>query len=155
MSRGKTLLGTLALLVALALPAAAQANSPAWAVQSVANPTNFKAGNETGFDRYYVYLTNSGGAPTQREGEAEDPILITDALPAGLSVKSVQLFTPRRPTDIAPTACPSTPPGATTVSCEVAELAASVSPVSPGVQMLGFQVAIPGIRSSSGMNRIN
>jgi len=158
MSRGKALLGALALLAVLALPASAQANSPAWAIQSVANPTNFAAGNETGFDRYFVYLTNSGGASTQREGEAEDPIRVSDTLPAGLSVQKVQLFTPRQRTNIAGAACPGALPGATTINCEVTEaLSPSREPakLDPGNELiLEIQVKVPPSATGTLVNRV-
>ena len=98
-SLAKATLATVAIAGALALPASAQAATPApaWAVQSLASPTNFKPSDETGLDRYLVYLTNSGAKAMNGkeivEGkkqpiavEKEQPITITDTLPAGLAV---------------------------------------------------------------------
>jgi uncharacterized repeat protein (TIGR01451 family) len=100
------------------------ASAPAWSIQPLAVPTNFKPGEESGLDTYEVILTNSGGEPTNG-----NPITITDTLPAGLRVKSVngvelRLTQPghNNPVDFAPTACkPPTVGEVSTVTCEIKE----------------------------------
>ena len=77
---------------ALAVPASATAASPApaWAIQSLAVPTNFAPGEPdipAHQPRYQVFITNSGS-----ENAGSSPITVTDTLPAGLGVKKVKLF---------------------------------------------------------------
>lgn len=81
-------LGALAAALALAASAApALAAGPAWSLHSLATPTNFTPGEESGLDRYEAILANAGG-----EVSNGDPIVITDTLPAGLGVKGVELL---------------------------------------------------------------
>ena len=59
-------------------------SAPAWSLQSLASPTNFSPGEESGLDLYEIILTNSGGAVSDGS-----PVTIEDELQAGLGVKSV------------------------------------------------------------------
>ncbi len=114
MSARKAALALLALL-ALGAPAAAQADAPAWRLQSLAAPTSFTPGDES-LARYEVFITNNGGEETD-----ESTITIVDTLPKGLGVKDVELFTTRPgPPDIGPAACDTqTVAEVATVTCEV------------------------------------
>ena len=111
-----------ALLACLLLGAQAFAVTPkpAWSLQSLAGPTNFEPGEESGKDLYEVFITNSGGALTDGT-----PITITDTLPAGLEVKDVALEildgTNRK--DVAEDACapPQSTGDITTLTCTVDE----------------------------------
>jgi len=82
---------TLALCLAAATSSSAATPAPAFDIQSIAAPTNFLPGEDSGEDRYQVSITNSGGAPTK----ASSTITITDTLPKGLGVKSFELRSPR------------------------------------------------------------
>ncbi len=92
--RATSALGVMAIAVTIlaggAPSARAVAPVPAWSVQALAAPTNFKPGEKSGLDIYEVFITNSGTQTTDHT-----PITITDALPAGLSVKSVGVQSPR------------------------------------------------------------
>jgi len=115
------LIGLVAVSV-LAAPSSAVAVAPvpAWSIQSLAAPTNFKPGDESGKAGYQVFLTNSGGATTDHSGE----ITIVDTLPAGLVVKGVKMFAARRgATDIGKEpACESKTVGeVSTVTCRVTD----------------------------------
>ena len=92
--------------------------APAWSIQALAAPTNFKPGEESGLDRYEVFLTNSGGEVTDHS-----PITITDTLPQGLVVKSVELQPPRGGAlNLAPAACETQVAGSiSTVTCKVTD----------------------------------
>jgi uncharacterized repeat protein (TIGR01451 family) len=59
----------------------ALADNPAWTVSAVSSPTNFAPDDHSGADSYYVVVTNTGDAPSNGE-----PVTITDALPAGLTL---------------------------------------------------------------------
>jgi uncharacterized repeat protein (TIGR01451 family) len=109
----KLLLGSLAAL-ALAAPASAGAATlaPAFAIQSLAVPTNFAPGAKAA---YQVFVTNSGGAETDR-----NEIVIVDTLPAGLEVEEVALFGPRTATSISE-GCEVDPGAVSTVTCKVSE----------------------------------
>jgi hypothetical protein len=98
--------------------AVAPARTPAWGIQALAAPTNFKPGDESGFDTYQVFLTNSGGKVTD-----QSPITITDTLPEGLGVKSVELRTMRQHSnDFGPSACKTAISGeVSTVTCTIEE----------------------------------
>jgi hypothetical protein len=91
-SRRTNLVGALtaaaiALMGALAAaPAPAASLAPALSVSSLATPTNFVPEDESGDYFYEVRVANGGGAATDGS-----PITITDRLPAGLVVKSVEL----------------------------------------------------------------
>ncbi len=133
-----TVLVTVAVMGTVAVPAGAAIPSPgpAWAIQSVATPTNFAPGDETGRDHYIAYLTNSGGLATDRS-----PITITDTLPAGLTVQEVILIGPRTTPPIgAPPVCVQKPSGnAVIVTCEVTEaIAPKIEPAKlyPGNELI-------------------
>jgi hypothetical protein len=115
----------LSLLLALGAPASStaappsQAPAPSWSLFSLAGPTNFTAGDESGLDRYEVSLTNNGAQVTNG-----DPITIVDTLPKGLVVKDVELTPSRQQfADLAPTACkaPEVADEVSTLTCEVKE----------------------------------
>jgi len=81
-------LAVLLVTAAMFTPAANAADpAPAWSIQSLAEPTNFLPGRDSGLDHYELFITNNGGQET--DGSA---ITITDVLPAGLEVKAVDLF---------------------------------------------------------------
>jgi uncharacterized repeat protein (TIGR01451 family) len=70
--------------MAIAAPSAVAATpAPAWTVRSVAVPTNFEPG---GKGAYETVLTNAGAEATNGS-----PIVLTDTLPAGLTVEKVEL----------------------------------------------------------------
>jgi hypothetical protein len=87
-----------------------------WTVQSVAEPTNFKPGEESGLDTYEAFITNSGGEVTNG-----DPITIVDTLPPGVGVASLSLqVTSGLTEDIAQEACQTEVTGETSiVTCTV------------------------------------
>jgi len=150
-----SILATLGLLASLALAASSQAATPApaWAIQSLASPTNFKPGDESGLDRYQVSVTNSGGEQT----DGATPIEIVDTLPAGLAVSKVELRGPRG--NVTLPACSTEEAGASaTVSCEVSEaLLPAVEPalLYPGNQLvLEIQVKTPPTASGPLVSRI-
>jgi hypothetical protein len=91
---------------------------PAWSIQALASPTNFKPGDESGVAHYEAFLTNSGGAPTDHS-----PVTITDTLPKGLAVKSLELRTTRQEFEnFGPSACETQTAGeVTTVTCTIEE----------------------------------
>jgi hypothetical protein len=103
----------------LATPAASAAvPAPAWNIQALAAPTNFKPGEESGVDRYEAFVTNSGGEVTDGS-----PITITDTLPKGLGVKSLGLRERRNPfKELGPDACSTDVVGeVSTVTCTIEE----------------------------------
>jgi hypothetical protein len=103
----------------LAGPAQALPLAPSWEVNSVAAPTNFIPGGKKGDYFYEVTITNKGGAAT----DGSD-IVITDTLPAGLTVKSVDLRLPVSATgeDDFSSACGTQVSGGqSTVTCTVSE----------------------------------
>jgi hypothetical protein len=108
--------------------AGAVVSAPAWSITSVAVPSNFVPGDKETDDAYEVTLTNSGAVPTDKS-----PIVLKDALPAGLAVKSVELLL--RSADgsldnFAAGNCETETIGeVSTVSCEVNE--AIVGPPTP------------------------
>jgi hypothetical protein len=106
----------LALCLALSAEASAATPSPAWDIQLISAPTNFLPGEASGEDRYQVFITNSGGKPTD-----ESPIAIVDTLPKGLGVKGLELRSPRGSSPNITGGCkaPTTVGEVTTVSCEV------------------------------------
>ncbi|HZI73459.1 MAG TPA: hypothetical protein VFD73_05435, partial [Gemmatimonadales bacterium] len=144
------------LAVAGLAPASAKADpTPAWAIQSIAAPTNFAPGDESGSDRYFAFITNSGGKATDRS-----PITITDTLPPGVKVKRIILKSPRGETEIgnAPVCEAEESGGVATASCEVTE---AVDPprepalLYPGNQLL-FEIRVKTPASASGtlVNRV-
>jgi hypothetical protein len=139
------LLGAVILSGSVAAPStvAAPASVPAWSVQSLSEPTNFKPGDESGLDTYEVFLVNSGGAITDHS-----EITITDTLPVGLGVKSIDLTGSRFESNLGATACKTEAVGAaTTVVCRVTDaLLPSREPakLNPGDQIrvgIHFKVA--------------
>ncbi len=84
------LLGTAILAGLIGAPAAPAAATPvpAYAIQSLAVPTNFAPDSKAA---YQVFVTNSGAKTTD-----QSEITITDTLPAGLEVEKVQLSGPRQ-----------------------------------------------------------
>ena len=69
-------------------PAAAQAAGPAWAISSIALPTNFSQAdsegcNEVRCDAYFVVVTNVGSQ------SSVGPLTITDRLPQGVVVEQI------------------------------------------------------------------
>jgi hypothetical protein len=118
MNARKPIVALLALLLCFAVDANAGAATPtpAWDIQSISAPTNFLPGEESGEDRYQVFLTNSGAEPTD-----ESPITIVDTLPRGLGVKGVELRSPRGGSPNISGGCqaPVTVAEVTTLTCEV------------------------------------
>jgi hypothetical protein len=122
-----------ALLVALVVdapPAHAASPAPAWTIRSVAVPTSFKPGDESVDYFYEVAVSNSGGRATDG-----GPITLIDTLPAGLTVKSVEL--PLRSSngsvDFGPSLCGVEKPGKVEiVRCTIPE----EPPEAPGVTLL-------------------
>jgi hypothetical protein len=118
MSARKPIVAVLSLFICFGAGANANAAtpSPAWDIQSISAPTNFLPGEASGEDRYQVFLTNSGGKPTD-----ESPITITDTLPKGLGVKALELRSPRgsNPNITGGCKAPVTTAEVTTISCEV------------------------------------
>ncbi len=146
---------TAAILAACALASSAQAATPApaWSVRSVAVPTNFEPGDKSGKSFYEVMVANDGGALTDGT-----PITITDTLPAGLTVKGVELellaTTGSGSADFAPSICKTEKAGEiSTVTCKIEEgLPTAIEParVWPSEQLrLVIKVAIPA--SASGL----
>lgn len=90
-NRHRGLLGALALAAILgcvfAASASAAASAPAWSIRSLAVPTNFKPGDESGLYQYELMIVNGGGAATDGS-----PITLSDMLPAGLTIKAVRLL---------------------------------------------------------------
>src|SRR6185295_5163990 len=83
------MLGALVLAGILAAPAPAASPAPAWSIRSLAVPTNFTPGDESGIYRYEVMAVNIGGATS--DGSL---ITLTDTLPAGLTAKEVGVKLP-------------------------------------------------------------
>lgn len=101
---------------------AAPAPAPAWRLTSVAAPTNFTPG-DTKNSYYQVEATNVGGAPTDGS-----PIVLTDVLPKGLTVKDVELLRKSKGIfpDLGPSAC------VTQTVAEVATVTCTVTEATPG-----------------------
>jgi hypothetical protein len=156
----KTLKTAPALLTAAILAACALASSalaatpaPAWNVRSMAVSTNFTPGDKSGKNLYEVIVTNNGGAVTDGS-----PITIVDTLPAGLTVKDVELellaTTGAGSVDFAPSICKTGKAGdISTVTCKIEEgLSGAVEParIWPSEQLrLVIKVSIPA--SASGL----
>ncbi len=68
---------------------ASAAATPAWRIESVANPTVFSSRDNTecegGCDKYELLLTNVGGAPL-----GEEDVTVTDTLPTGITTSSIR-----------------------------------------------------------------
>jgi hypothetical protein len=119
-----------AALLALSAPplAAAETPAPAWTIASLAVPTHFEPG---GKGAYEVTIVNSGGAPTDGT-----PLTIVDALPAGLSVDSVELplVAGGASEDHGATLCDAETSGGTeTVTCEVPDSLLGSNPALLGI----------------------
>ena len=156
----RAFLVALVLATSLVPPASAQAAEPQprWSIQSLASPTNFKPGDETGLDRFLVYVTNSGGKPMNEKGSPnpEEPITITDTLPAGLAVEQAELSPPR---GNFPLPCTKGETGGqATVTCKVTNSlnpAAQPARLEPGNQLiLEIKVKTPNSVSGSLVNRV-
>ncbi len=146
-------LAAMALIPGTALAAATPA--PAWRVTSLAAPTNFLPG-DTKHDYYQVEVTNVGGAPTD-----SSTIVITDELPAGLTVKSVKLLRKSKGVfpDIAGAACQTQTVGeSSTVTCTIDEsVPGAFQPalVMPSERFsLVIRVATPAGASGPLVNRV-
>ena len=109
---------SLALCLVAATAADAATPAPAWDIQSIAAPTNFLPGEESGRDSYQIIITNTGGRPTDGT-----PITIVDTLPRGIGVKGLELRSPRGSSPFINSGCkaPVTTAEVTTVSCEVTD----------------------------------
>jgi len=125
-------LGLLAAALVLALAAAATAPAavpaPAWTINSLPVPTNFEPGGQ---GSYEVTVVNSGGIPTDGT-----PLTITDTLPAGLLVESVELplVAGGALEDYGATFCDvKTSGGAETVTCEVPDSLLGSNPALLGI----------------------
>ncbi len=153
----KPIVGLSALALCLAVSANANAATlkPAWDIQSISAPTNFIPGEESGEDRYQVFIANSGGAPSDAS-----PITITDTLPKGLGVKSVELRSPRGSSPIISEGCkaPVTVAEVTTVSCEVTNaLKPEYEPARlepSNMLFLEVRVTVPPNATGSLLNRV-
>ena len=152
-----------ALAAALALfgfPAAAAAATPApaWGLTSLAAPTNFKPGDASN-DYYQLEATNIGAEPTDGS-----PIVLSDTLPAGLTVTSVELRLRTAPGggfgDFGASACKQTEAGgALTVTCTIDEsIAGAFEPAQlwPGERVLMIvHVSTPPSASGTLVNQVS
>jgi hypothetical protein len=151
------LLASAILAICLAAPQAlaAPAPAPAWEIQALASPTNFEPGEESGLDTYEAFITNSGGALTDHS-----EITITDTLPAGLGVKSIQLLPPRNVSNKLPqSACePNTVGAITTVTCKVTDAlrpAKEPAKLFPGNDLLlAIHVTVPPSAAGTLVNQV-
>ncbi|MGA8364013.1 MAG: hypothetical protein WB709_05785 [Solirubrobacteraceae bacterium] len=128
---------------------------PAWDIQSIAAPTNFLPGEASGEDSYQVFINNSGGAPTNNS-----TITITDTLPKGIAVKSLELRSPRggNPNISEGCAKPVTVSEVSTISCEVTNALQPESEparLNPGNALfLEVKVVVPPSASGKLLNRV-
>ncbi|MGA8365462.1 MAG: hypothetical protein WB709_13230 [Solirubrobacteraceae bacterium] len=137
------------LLALSASSARAAVAAPAWSIESVAAPTHFIPGDETGDAEYGVHITNSGAQATD-----ESPLTLVDRLPTGLKVGTVRLVG-RDADDSA--ACSSTvASGAATVTCDVTLGPGHIlSARQPGQDLtLSITVALPPDLSGPLINRV-
>jgi hypothetical protein len=141
---GVLLAAVLALAAACAPSAGAAAPAaPAWNLQALSAPTHFMPGDTSGLDVYEVFLTNSGALASDRT-----PITITDTLPAGLGVLSVEVESTRQPFFEHVATCEEeTVAMVTSVTCELKEgILGSIEPAkqNPSEQvLLRIHVAVP------------
>lgn len=157
--RALSALVAMALGVCIAAPQALAAPSaPAWGVQALSAPTNFKPGDASGFDRYQTFVTNSGGKVTDKS-----PIVITDTLPEGVGVKSLSLLSSSEPFssgDQAASFCESETTGETSiVTCTIEEVALPHVPepatLHPSEQLLlVVHVEVPPTASGPLVNHV-
>jgi uncharacterized repeat protein (TIGR01451 family) len=124
-------------------PARAANPAPAWRIRSVAQPTNFAPGDESGDDAYEVTLTNSGGATSSGTPIA----VITDTLPAGLTVKSIEMeiYLGSQQFPVGSELCASGKAGASvTVTCTLPEGFKGVKALAPSEGLVVIiHVAVP------------
>ena len=136
-------------------PAGAVGPAPAWTVQALATPTNFKPGEESDLDTYEVFISNSGAQTTDHT-----PITIADTLPAGLSVGSVELQSPRSTnTDLGEPPCETETGGeVSTVTCVVTDaLEPEKEPATlhpDDLLRLAIHVEVPPSASGTLVNRV-
>jgi len=106
----KGMLGAVAIAAVLAsvytVSASAASPAPAWSIRSLAVPTNFTPGDESGIYRYEVMVVNVGGAITNGS-----PITLTDTLPAGLTAKEVGVKLPAAGSTLVESVCATEKPG--------------------------------------------
>jgi uncharacterized repeat protein (TIGR01451 family) len=121
--RGTLVLASLAVLVGalIASPASAAEPAPAWSVSSLSTPTNFVPGDSGGNYSYDIRVANSGG----KVADGTD-VTITDTLPAGVSVKSVEMVLGTTVGkigrfDYGPTFCDNEGIAVQTVTCTISE----------------------------------
>jgi hypothetical protein len=156
MKRLTLFLLAISLAVVPAATARGAANpAPAWRLSTLAAPTDFKPG-ESRNDYYQVEATNYGGGATSGA-----PIVLTDRLPAGLTVKSIELIRKSNQVmvDLAPKACASASvSGAVEVTCTVDEsLTEAVQPATlkPSERfVLVIHVGVPKTASGTLVNKV-
>ncbi len=146
------LLGAAILSGLSAAPAtlAAPAPAPAFAIQSLAVPTNFAPGGKAA---YQVFVINNGGETTDRS-----EITITDTLPAGLEVGDLLLIGPNSVKDL-DKACEVDVVGdVSTVTCKVTEaLQPELEParlLPTNGLFLEIKVAVPADATGTLANRV-
>jgi uncharacterized repeat protein (TIGR01451 family) len=124
---------------------------PAFAIQSLATPTNFAPGSKA---RYQVFVTNSGGKTTD-----QSEITITDTLPAGLVVEKVVLHPPRFGAQDIGEGCEVDVVGdLSTVTCKVTEaLLPKAEPAKllpTNLLLLEIDVAVPPDAAGTLVNKV-
>jgi hypothetical protein len=157
MRKATSLLALLTLPVCLAASANAHGAepAPAWDIQSLSVPTNFLPGEDSGEDRYQVFITNNGGKATD-----QSPVTITDTLPKGLGVKGLELRSPRGGNPNISSGCQVLPPvgEVTTVSCEVTNALQPVSEparLDPGnILFLEVRTTVPDDAAGTLVNHV-
>ncbi len=146
------LLGAATLSALIVVPAAPAASTPvpAFAIQSLAVPTNFAPGGKAA---YQVFVTNSGGETTD-----QSEITITDTLPAGLEVEGVLLYGPRNGTLISKDCEVAVVGEVSTVTCKVTDallpkyLPAKLFPTNQ--LLLEIKVAVPADAAGTLTNQV-
>src|ERR1044071_8171032 len=155
MSVHRTIVFLLTLSVCLVVTANACAAAPAWDIQSISSPNNFLPGEESGEDKYQVFIVNNGGEVTDGT-----PITITDTLPKGLGVQSLELRSPRGLNPNISGGCqpPVTIDEVTTVSCKVTnKLQPDSEPavLNPSnVLFLQINVTVPSTAAGTLVNQV-
>jgi hypothetical protein len=145
-----------------ATSASAASGGPVWAIQSVALPTNFSAGDTKGCeefpgskcDSYMVTATNTGASPTNGES-----ITVKDQLPPGIVIEGIGKAEVREPGGPQPgghdefeilVQC-SAEPGSSSVTCTT--LTEGSHPVPPGgVIFIEIEVIVTGSGAASVTN---